>query len=187
MPATLSPPESQASFLPTWMRGRWHVDLGSRDDYRELSRHHYLAGPPATWQAIVAVRHGLPEHPLPRLREPGQLAAVGVLSWPTALSKPRRRRFDLGHLGYGEQIRFANDHLRTISRVIVRPAYRGCGLARVVIAELLQRCPTRYVEATARMAEMHPMFERAGMTRLDAIDGETPYFWFDRGAEGGAA
>ena len=166
--------------LPAWLAGDWSLASGTRADYAELARYHYVAGPPATWATVVAIRHRQPEHVLPSFRNPGRLAAVGVLSWPTALSKPRRQQFGLAGLSYREQIAFANAHLRTISRVIVRPAYRGCGLASVVIAELIRRCPTRFVETTARMAGVHPMFERAGMRRVEVAGDDRAYFWVDR-------
>ncbi|MEL7240322.1 MAG: hypothetical protein AAGK78_15800, partial [Planctomycetota bacterium] len=53
------------------------------------------------------------------------------------------------------------------------------GLARLVIEQLIDRCPTRFVETTARMADVHPMFEQAGMQRLSALGDERPFFWFD--------
>lgn len=156
--------------LPAWLPGRLWAETGSCADYRELAALHYRAGKPATWADVVAIRHEVPG------RETPLLAAVGVLSWPTRMSRPRSHVFGLDHLGYGERIRWANRHVRTISRVIVRPSHRGAGLAKAIVAELLDRCPTRYVEATARMAACHPFFEQAGMRRIDLPDCP-PYFW----------
>ena len=154
--------------LPTWLPGRLRLGVGTARDYNELAPLHYRCGRPATWAAIVSVRH--------RLAGVDRLAAIGVLSWPTISSRPRTVAFDLADQTPREQAAWANANVRTISRVIVRPEYRGAGLAGVVIAGLIARCRTRYIESTAEMGAFHPMFERAGLTRLVA-PGCRPYFW----------
>ena len=156
--------------VPDWLPGVLRVCDGTSGDYRELAHLHYRAGRPATWAAVVAVRHWVPG------REGETLAAVGVLSWPTAASRGRSLAFGLGGMTYGDRLRWANANVRTISRVVVRPRYRGAGLAAVVIAELVRRCPTPFCESTAAMGAFHPMFERAGMARV-AVEGGAPYFW----------
>ncbi len=180
--------------LPTWLPGRLTLDTGTAGDYRELARWHYRAGRPATWAAIVAIRHELNDSASRRgracfsgrvcpahVKEDARslVAAVGVLSWPTACSRPRSKVFHLDGATYGQRIKWANANLRTISRVIVRPSYRGAGLAGVIIAALIERCSTPYIEATAAMAACHPMFEHAGMNRHDE-PGYPPYFWRGR-------
>jgi GNAT superfamily N-acetyltransferase len=145
-------------------------------DYRTLARFHYLANRPATWAGVWTARY----------RPPGGGAvarAVGVvvLSWPSAVHAARNRVFNLSDMVYGHRLRWANAHLRTISRVIVHPQFRSLGLASELIRTAIALCPTRYVEASARMAAAHPMFERAGMTRAPAFDTHRPaYFHFDR-------
>jgi hypothetical protein len=57
-----------------------------------------------------------------------------------------------------------NRELRIISRVVLAPNWRGLGLASRLVAETLHLAGTPYVEALAAMGEMHPMFQRAGMT-----------------------
>ena len=57
-----------------------------------------------------------------------------------------------------------NRELRIISRVVLAPNWRGLGLASRLVAETLPLAGTPYVEALAAMGEMHPMFQRAGMT-----------------------
>jgi GNAT superfamily N-acetyltransferase len=155
---------------PRWIAGRWRLVEGRPADYKSLARWHYLAGPPATWCKVATVRHERPG-------VPGDVvAAVAVLSWPTICSRGRNATFDLGPMSYGEKARWANANVRTISRVVVRPGYRGCGLAGVVIQRLIELCPTPIVESTARMGQFHPMFERCGMTRVE-VAGSAPYFW----------
>lgn len=161
-----------------------NLRIGGSSDYRALERFHYRIHPPATWAAVLCVTYMTsPTRSSPRAQRPeARLIAVGVLSWPTAVSRPRREVFDLDAAGFAAQIRFANQHVRTISRVIVHPQFRGLGLARLLIEALCTICPTRYVEATAAMAAVHPMFQRAGMTRHQRSDGGAAYFWFDRRA-----
>ena len=165
-----------AEFVP----GRLWLGRGTPADYRALSTFHYRAGPPATWAGVVSVRHAGPCEPPEPPESAGRAVAVAVLSWPTRLSRPRREAFDLAALGYGEQIRFANAHLRTISRVVVHPQFRGLGLATAVIRAACEMCQTRYVEATAAMGAAHPMFERAGLTRHRGDSDRPAYFWLDK-------
>ena len=161
-----------------WLPGELWAERGSAGDYDELATLHYRASRPATWCEVVAIRHRLPHRPVP------VLAAVGVLSWPTAVSATRSHVFGLDDGSYGDRIAWANRHIRTISRVIIRPSHRGAGLASAVVRELVRRCPTRYIEATARMADCHPFFERGGLTRIDLPD-RPPYFWADANADAG--
>ena len=89
--------------------------------------------------------------------------------------------FNLAGKSYGEQLRFANANLRTISRVIVHPQFRALGLSTQLIRCLCAHCPTRYVEASAMMGRAHPLFERAGMTRVEPQGDDEPiYYIFDR-------
>lgn len=155
---------------------------GASADYRELQRFHYRIRPPATWAAVLCITYTTIPTRASQCRpaRAGRPIAVGVLSWPTAVSRPRREVFNLDAADFAAQVRFANQHVRTISRVIVHPQFRGLGLARLLIEALCAVCPTRYVEATAAMAAAHPMFQRAGMTRHDRRDEGPAYFWLDR-------
>lgn len=113
-----------------------------------------------------------------------RLVAVGVLSWPTAVNRGRDRVFGLTGKTFGEKIHFANANLRTISRVIVHPQFRSLGLATALVRCLCDHCPTRYVEASAQMGRAVPMFERAGMKRLDPEDRDRPlYYVLDKGKQ----
>ena len=58
-----------------------------------------------------------------------------------------------------------NREVRTISRVVVPPQFRGLGLAHRLVSHALPRVGTAYVEAIAVMGEINPFFERAGMVR----------------------
>ena len=122
------------------------------------------------------------------LRAP-RVVAVAVLSYPTIRSTPRERTLGLRDLSPRERAAYVNAHVRTISRVVIHPQFRGLGLASELVRKLIEVCPTRYVEAAAVMAHVHPFFAAAGMRQVD-IDRSEPndtlrpaYFIFDK-AEG---
>jgi ABC-type ATPase with predicted acetyltransferase domain len=81
-----------------------------------------------------------------------------------------------------QRCQWINKNLRTISRVVVHPQFRGVGLGSELVRRILQECPTRYVETIAAMGKVHPFFEKAGMTRVQH-EGEKAYFLYDRGEE----
>ena len=84
---------------------------------------------------------------------------------------------------FTQHLPFINAHVRTISRVVVHPQFRGAGVATRLIRRMLDECPTRYVEAQAVMARVHPMFDAAGMKRIDPPTGDERrpvYFIFDK-------
>ena len=162
--------------MPDFLPGRLSLEVGRPADYKPLAGFHYLAGRPATWAAVRTVRY--------EDRHGSRVVAVGVLSWPTARSRGRERFFALSGLTYGGFLRFANANVRTVSRVIVHPQFRSLGLATAVIRALIDAGPTRYVEASARMGRAVPMFERAGMARLDPPGECDPiYYAIDRGEQ----
>jgi GNAT superfamily N-acetyltransferase len=99
-------------------------------------------------------------------QDAARLAAVGVLSFPSFRSLPRERTLNLRYLSHRQRLAFTNAHVRTISRVIVHPQFRALGLASELVRQLIKSCPTRYVEASAVMARVHPFFETAGMRRV---------------------
>jgi len=96
-----------------------------------------------------------------------RVVAVAVLSYPTIRSTPRERTLELRDCPPRERAAFVNAHVRTISRVVVHPQFRGLGLASELVRKLIEVCPTRYVEASAVMAHVHPFFAAAGMRRVN--------------------
>ena len=158
---------------------------GTVRDYDALAPFHYVAPRPATFAAIWVVRYR--DGP----RAPARPVAVGVLSYPVPSSECRELYLGRGEGREGrsreertrdENLRFANRHIRTISRVIVHPQFRSIGLSTLLVRTLCQRATTRYVEAFAAMGRLHPFFQRAGMTSCE-LRGERHrpmYFIFDR-------
>lgn len=119
--------------------------------------------------------------------DPARAVAVAVLSFPTIRSSPREYTLGLCDLAPRDRAAFVNAHVRTISRVVVHPQFRGLGLASELVRKLIEISPTRYVEASAVMARVHPFFEAAGMRRVndersEHHDDETrpAYFIFDK-------
>jgi ABC-type ATPase with predicted acetyltransferase domain len=73
-----------------------------------------------------------------------------------------------------------NQNIRTISRLIVHPAYRGLGLASILIKCILNNCTTRYTETLATMAKAHPLFRKSGMKEFPPAEEYKPhYYLFD--------
>lgn len=134
------------------------VRAGDRRDWEALSRFHYVAGAPATVVGVLAID-------APGEREP---AGVLVVSMPT-LDAPWRERAWPGRYrsGAGVSKREAacrlNAEVRTISRVVVDPRWRGMGLARRLVGAYLRDPLTPATEAAAAMGACCPFFALAGM------------------------
>lgn len=156
-----------------YLPGQMTIERGAWTDYKALSRFHYRPGRPATVAGLWRARYV--EATATRV------AAVGVLSWPTINCASRESHFALREMDCRARTRVVNANLRTISRIIVHPQFRGIGLASALIRRLCAECPTRYVEALAVMARAHPMFAAAGMTRVDGEGaGRVVYYIWDK-------
>lgn len=147
--------------------GRLELRIGQAADYRQLARFHYAAHAPASF-ALVGVIDYLAG---PACR---RAVAVGVLSYPALNCRAREHAMHLGKVPAQWRWAYLNRHLRTISRVIVHPQFRGIGLSTALVRFLVSQSPTRYVEAIARMGAHHPLFARAGMRLL--APGPPAYF-----------
>lgn len=165
MTATTVP---SSSFMP----GELRVEPGNRCDYAALTRHHYRAKRPATFCEIRVARYIEPG-------APDRLVGVAVLSWPVPMLTARCRHLGLP-AGYGDRLRFANANVRTVSRVIVHPQFRALGVATRLVRELIDVCPTRYVESSAAMGAYATFLLAAGMGRVPTLPSEPAYFLVDR-------
>jgi ABC-type ATPase with predicted acetyltransferase domain len=166
--------------LPDLLPGKFRLTRGLPRDYAEFEAFHYRPGRPATWADVWLVTYQLPPDdwgPNERVRR----VAIGVLSYPTAVSRGRQRYFGQQGWSYKQQVHFANRNLRTISRVVVHPQFRALGLSTLLVRKLIECCPTRYVEASAMMGRAHPFFARAGMQAIEPEHDDQPFYYiFDR-------
>ena len=157
--------------LQTVLR-RIHFEDGTRADLKALLRHHYREGVPAT---RCLTRVAWIRDPVTHARK---VVAIAVLSWPVPMLVVRNRHF--GITGYGGCLRFANRQVRTISRVIVHPQFRSVGLAQDLVRQLIDRCPTRYVESSTSMGAFAGFLTRCGFERFNTRPLEPSYFLLDR-------
>ena len=141
-------------------RGR--ITRGTIRDYDGLSGFHYLSGRPATHKRVYVVR------------APGgavawggaELAAVLVVSPPLANVRGRNVATGGRYCGPDRTAAMAllNAEVECISRVVVHPVFRGCGLAVRLVRHAIATRQTPLVEALAATGAVHPFFEKAGMT-----------------------
>ncbi len=144
---------------------RWSVGAGSIHDYDALGGFHYLAGRPALHKRVAVIRPPATRRGRWRRHTEPPVAAVLVVSPP--LMNVRGRNLATGgrYAGPDRSASTArlNAEIECISRVVVHPTYRGCGLATRLVRHALATAETPFVEALAAMGRVHPFFERAGM------------------------
>ncbi|HEV8290699.1 MAG TPA: hypothetical protein VGP94_02190 [Tepidisphaeraceae bacterium] len=180
--------------LTNFIPGRLILRAGTRADYKTLERFHYIAGPPATWAQIWTIDHESGDDFFSDPRSsalicgsslrPAIPIAIAVLSHPCLNCHARDRVLNLTRLSPKKRQHFINQNIRTISRLIVHPTYRGLSLASILINCILSNCTTRYTEAIATMAKAHPLFLKSGMKEFPPDDDDTKphYYLFDHTA-----
>lgn len=159
LPGTVEVPHDAR---PPWDGKTWPVRRGRLSDYMKLSRFHYLAGAPAANRRVWIIRP--PREHRGRAGVP-DVAAVLVVSPPVAGCRGRNLALGDRYAGPDRSQALArlNREIECISRVVVHPIYRGCGLADRLIRHALRTAQTPYVECLAAMGDIHPLFGRAGM------------------------
>jgi len=156
-----------------WLEASLAIERGTFADYRELERFHYVAKRPAVWAGVWRAVY--------RRDDNVRVIAVGVLSHPVPSCAARQGALRLGGARYeASRIRWLNANLRTISRVIVHPQFRGIGVAGELVRVICAESGVRYVEAMAQMGSVVPLFERGGMTRRTCGAGKPSYYLWDR-------
>ena len=164
----------RARFLrmsPSELTENLFLGEGCLDDYASLAPFHYRPGKSGTVKSVYRYVHRAPTVVGRFLQRGNQetLAGVLTLSMPHAgcvmrdyATTQRYRGIDLT-----AGMIMLNREVRTISRVIIHPHYRGLGLAVNLVRHVLGHAETIFTEALAVMGKAHPFFERAGMIRYD--------------------
>jgi GNAT superfamily N-acetyltransferase len=187
-------PQRPATYADVWVvrfvddeddDARRHAPRPLRGDTLRFAQHDALDA----HRAVAMRREAADDGDDPRA---WRVVAVAVLSYPTIRSIPRERTLGLRDAAPRERAAYVNAHVRTVSRVVVHPQFRGLGLASELVRKLIAVCPTRYVEASAVMAHVHPFFAAAGMRRI-SVDGDASgsndlarpaYFIVDKAEDG---
>lgn len=141
--------------------------------WRQLEQFHYRPGRCGAVDRIFALR--LNE----AFEREGQYrfcydrsAPVGVIVYAMPVPNVALRNFAtenryVGHAERSATLRLLNREVRTITRVVIHPQFRGVGLARQLVQQTLNRAGVVLVEAMAAMGRVNPFFERAGMTAYE--------------------
>lgn len=167
----------------------FRISRGTADDLRALSVFHYRTsslatdasggshakcGLPATIAQVLVARFSrqavATTASLRRLEADDVIGVLGVSmpalnapgrwrerAWPDLFAAATSRR---------EQAHAVNTHLRTISRVIVDPRFRGVGVASALVRAYLASPLTEATEALAAMGHVSGFFTAAGMTQV---------------------
>ena len=142
---------------------RWPIRRGSIQEYRALGCFHYITGPPAAHKRVYVIRA---PRSVSRWGGP-DVAAVLVISPPLMNCRARNiatgGRYSRPRAGRREAVRLLNVEVESISRVVVHPQVRGCGLSVRLVRHALRSAGTPVVEALATMGRVHPFFKLAGM------------------------
>ncbi len=156
------------------------LGVGTFEDYHMLAAHHYRGGRPGAVMRVLVIRDPRAT-PMQRFLkrqkvqikqkdQVGETVAVLVESLPP-LACVLRDRATGGRYGpplsMGERAKLLNAEVRTISRVVVDPRWRGLGLAVRLVRHALATATTPLTEALAAMGRVSPFFERAGMARYE--------------------
>jgi GNAT superfamily N-acetyltransferase len=135
------------------------ISAATRADYARLAPIHYRAGPPATIARVLKATIN------------SSLVGVIVISFPTPNANWRALAWpDLFARGT-PTLRTINREIRTISRVITDPRYRGMGIASALVRAYLAAPDTPRTETLAAWPGAQHLFSAMRpVRRPDPID-----------------
>lgn len=139
------------------------ITAGTADDYRSFAKWHYRDnGSCGPYAAIYALRQS---NDFPGTNA-NRLVGVIVYTMPTAGCSARDIATGGFFAGLSRADRLArlNRCVRRISRVIIEPRYRGCGLAQLLVKNTMPLLNVPFIEAMAAMGNFNPFFEKAGLS-----------------------
>jgi GNAT superfamily N-acetyltransferase len=149
------------------------IERGTVADYHALAPFHYRAAHPGLATTVfraVDVRPTVVGRYLSRELGP-PIAGVLVVARPRLACRWREMATGDRYrsLGQRDGAAMVNREVRTISRVVIEPRYRGQGLAVRLVRKALAEPEDGIVltEAIAAMGRVSPFFEQAGMRRYD--------------------
>ena len=101
----------------------------------------------------------------------GVLAAIIVYGFPHANNNTRNKVLAYRYDRFPSQLKLSvlNHDLRTITRVVVKPEFRGISLAATLVKHTIPLLPFRFIEAAAAMAKINSFFHTAGMTQYTTV------------------
>ncbi len=150
--------------LKSYRYCQWRSSIvsGNIRDYDILSPFHYLGGRPAAHKRVYVIR--TPKNKVSQ--GVSSIAAVLVVSPPLVNVRGRNLATGGRYVGpdRGGGMALLNAEMECISRVIVHPVFRGCGLAVRLVRHAIATARSPLMEALAAMGAVHPFFEKAGMT-----------------------
>ncbi len=156
---TYTPQPHQCSLLQNV-----EIKVVGRDVYNQLAPFHYRGGLPNTTQKVYAAYVN------------GELAGIIVYSSPLFNLAARNKVFpQLLKMNNRKRLRFINRNFTRIARVIVAPKFRGIGLGVKLVRETMPLTGKRCVETLAVMARYNPIFEKAGMVKVDYESRDVAY------------
>jgi hypothetical protein len=131
---------------------------GTLSDYKALSRFHYRDCRPGPFEKIFTSKLS------------NDTAGVIVYSMPVPSLELRNVATGNYFAGLDRRslIALVNKTVRTISRVIIEPRFRGLGLAVKLVRETMPLMNVPIIEASAVMGRANPFFEKAGMKAYTA-------------------
>jgi GNAT superfamily N-acetyltransferase len=154
-----------------------NIERGTFEDYKRLSRFHYKGSRPGAITGVFRIVHRAPTVVGRYLNRHDETQVVGVLVRSLPQLSCQLRNIATQNRYCGLPLRDAavllNREVRTISRVVIDPQWRGMGLAVRLVRQALEHPrdkadhQPRYTEALAAMGRVSPFFEHAGMTRYD--------------------
>lgn len=131
---------------------------GDVRDWHRLRHLHYAAGDPATVHSYHVLQ-------LPNSTEP---AAVLIFSFPDLHSAARNLATHDAYRIAGDrrQAQRLNREILKLSRLVVTPELRGCGVAQRLIMASLEQISARYIECVTAMGKHSQFLARCGFREI---------------------
>lgn len=135
------------------------IERSDLNNTHNLLNHHYRSEKLKVCYRVFIIRNLHPKYTDDNL--------VGVIVYTMPMPHIRLRNIATSGIFTGfknrsDQLKILNEHLRTISRVVIDPRYRGLGLASWLVQKTADRVKFPIIESLAVMGNIHPFFEKAG-------------------------